>query len=542
MRTRHPMGPSVNSPSSTPPPQSHEYPRRWLILGAIVLTVFVLALDNTILNVALPTLATELDASASDLKWFVEAYVLVFAGLLLTGGALADRYGHRRLLLLGLGVFGAASLVSALADSASGLIAGRALMGVGGAMLFPATLAIIKHVFPDHERPRAVGLWIATAGVGAAAGPLLGGWLVEHVAWGAIFLINLPVVAITGVAAWILIPVNLPRRITPPDLVGTILSIAGITALVFAIIEAPERGWTSAAFLMTLSSAVALIAAFAVWELRIAHPMVDFRLFRNPSFSIASGSTVLNYFAIAGTSFALAQYLQFVQGYGPFDAGVRTLPLAIAVLAAGVTGPSIIGPVGPKPVVVAGLALAAAGFTLLSTAGADAAYETIAASLSLLGVGVGFSGTAASDLVLASVPKDRAGAASAVNETAIELGNAFGVAVLGTVLTTEYTRGLNAAADVPPAARATASESITAAVRLAAELGGPEGAMVLAQARESFAAAMDTTALIGAVIVAVGALLAAAFLPGRRASTPPAAPSSQRFHAPSATATAESAE
>jgi len=536
------MGPSVNSPSSTPPPQSHEYPRRWLILGAIVLTVFVLALDNTILNVALPTLATELDASASDLKWFVEAYVLVFAGLLLTGGALADRYGHRRLLLLGLGVFGAASLVSALADSASGLIAGRALMGVGGAMLFPATLAIIKHVFPDHERPRAVGLWIATAGVGAAAGPLLGGWLVEHVAWGAIFLINLPVVAITGVAAWILIPVNLPRRITPPDLVGTILSIAGITALVFAIIEAPERGWTSAAFLMTLSSAVALIAAFAVWELRIAHPMVDFRLFRNPSFSIASGSTVLNYFAIAGTSFALAQYLQFVQGYGPFDAGVRTLPLAIAVLATGVAGPSIIGPVGPKPVVVAGLALAAAGFTLLSTAGADAAYETIAASLSLLGVGVGFSGTAASDLVLASVPKDRAGAASAVNETAIELGNAFGVAVLGTVLTAEYTRGLNAAADVPPAARATASESITAAVRLAAELGGPEGAMVLAQARESFAAAMDTTALIGAVIVAVGALLAAAFLPGRRASTPPAAPSSQRFHAPSATATAESAE
>lgn len=522
MNVRSPSVPSPPDQSIVVPVGAPAYPRRWPILGAIVLTVFVLALDNTVLNVALPTLATELQASASDLKWFVEAYVLVFAGLLLTGGALADRYGHRRLLLLGLGVFGAASLVSALADSAAGLIVGRALMGVGGALLFPATLAIIKHVFPDHERPRAVGLWIATAGVGAAAGPLLGGWLVEHVAWGAIFLINLPVVAVTGVAAWFLVPRTLPRRITPPDLVGTVLSIAGITALVFAIIEAPERGWTSPAFLATLAAAVALLAAFAAWELRVVHPMVDFRLFRNASFGIASGSTVLNYFTIAGTSFALAQFLQFVQGYGPFEAGWRTLPLALAVLVAGVAGPSIIARIGPKPVVVGGLILAAGGFALLSTAGAGADYATIAASLAFLGAGVGFSGTAASELVLASVPKERAGAASAVNETAIELGNAFGVAVLGTVLTAEYTRRLNASAELPAAAQATASESITAAVHVAAQLGGAEGAAVLARAQEAFAGAMDTTALIGAAIVAVGALIAALYLPGHRSDIVPA--------------------
>jgi EmrB/QacA subfamily drug resistance transporter len=487
--------------------------RRWWTLVVICLVVFILTLDNTILNVALPTLAREFGASASTQKWFVEAYVLVFAGLLLTGGALSDRFGLRRMLAIGLAIFGAASLLASFASSATLLLAGRALMGVGGALLYPGTLAVIKHTFPAHERPRAIAFWGATAGVGAAAGPVIGGWLLETFWWGAVFLVNLPVVLLVAGAGWWLLPRDKPNRSVPLDLVGTALSVAGVGGLVFAIIEAPIWGWASAAFWGLLLSAGLLLALFVWWELRTTHPLLDVRLFGNPRFSAASQAVILTYFAIAGTSFALPQYLQFVLGYGPLEAGIRTVPLALAALVSGFVAAMLIARFGTKWVIVGGLAIAASGFLLLSTLSATSGYSVLLLAQVLLGIGAMTAGTAATDSVLGAVPRDKAGSAAAVNETGIELGNALGIAGLGTVLTASYTSAMRTATDLPADLRDTAAESISTAMRLAETQGGAVGEVLAQQARAAFAGAMDQTALIGALIIGIGLLVAVFVLP-----------------------------
>lgn len=492
--------------------------RRWGILAALCLSVFILALDNTIINVALPTLADEFDASAGALKWFVEAYILAFAGLLLTGGTLGDRYGFRRALLAGLAVFGVASLLAAFAGSGAALIAGRALMGVGAALILPATLAIIKRVFPEADRAKAIAVWSATATVGAAAGPVAGGALLEAFWWGAVFLVNLPVVALTALAAWRLVPAGESSRRVPLDLPGAALSLLGVGGLVYAIIAAPGWGWTSPAFAATVAGAGIALVLFVRRELRARHPMLDLTLFRNPRFSGASQAIILVYFAFAGVAFALPQYLQYVLGHGPLVAGLLTAPVMVAGLAGGFAGAYLIRRVGTRWTLAGGLLGAAAGFVVLSAVSAGGGYLPILAGGTLLGLGGGAAATAAFDSVMGAVPLGKAGSASAVNETGMEVGNAFGVAILGTVLTAGYTRAMNGA-ELPEPLRSEAAASIGAAREAAARIGGSAGQELLAEAYRAFSEAMGQTALIGACFVALGAIAALMVLP-RHTSKP----------------------
>jgi EmrB/QacA subfamily drug resistance transporter len=487
------------------------HPRRWWILFVVALIVFILTADNTILNIAIPTLGQALKANASTVKWFIEAYVLVFCGLMLTGGSLADRYGVRLMIPIGLVIYGASTLVAGLAGDSTVLIVGRAGMGIGAAMMFPATLSVLKQIFSDAERPRAIAFWSGAAILGAMFGPLLGGWMIEHFPWNALFLYKIPIVLITGILGWILIP-RLPTRAVPLDLIGSFLSVAGVTGLVFAIIEGPKWGLASLEFWIVTLVAIGLITAFVVWELRVAHPMLDVMLFKNPAFSAASLSVVLGYFAISGLAFSLPQYLQYVSGYTPLQAALRTLPFALAALVGNIVGEPVIARIGTRWTIIAGLLITATSFLLFATVGPSTGDLMIIVAGSLLGFGAGISGTASFTSVLQSVPSDKAGSASAVNETGIELGNALGLAVLGTVLSGGFTRLL---LESPLKVSAKVADNILATLEEAQRLGGAEGKALNLAAQTAFSGSMDNMSLIGTAVVVAGALVAWIYLPKR---------------------------
>ncbi len=491
------------------------HPRRWWILVVVALIVFILTADNTILNIAIPTLGRALKANASTVKWFIEAYVLVFCGLMLTGGSLADRYGVRLMIPIGLVIYGLFTLLAGMATESGLLIVGRAGMGFGAAMMFPATLSVLKQIFSDTERPRAIAFWSGAAILGALFGPLLGGWMIEHFPWNLLFLYKIPIVLIAGILGWVLIP-HLPTRAVPLDLFGSFLSVAGVTSLVFAIIEGPKWGLASLEFWVLTLTAVGLIAAFVVWEKRVAHPMLDVTLFKNPAFSAASLSVVLGYFAISGLSFSLPQYLQYVIGYTPLQAALRTLPLAVAALVGNVVGEPIIAWLGTRWTIVPGLLITAASFLLFATVSCSTGDLTIIIAGSLLGFGAGISGTASFTSVLQSVSADKAGSASAVNETGIEFGNALGLAVLGTVLSSGFTRLL---LESPTTVSAKVADNVVATLEAAERLGGVGGQALAVAAREAFSASMGNTAIIGAIVVVGGALIAWRFLPKRNVAT-----------------------
>ena len=490
------------------------HPRRWWILVVVALIVFILTADNTILNIAIPTLGQALKADASTVKWFIEAYVLVFCGLMLTGGSLADRFGVRVMIPVGLTIYGVFTVVAGMTSDSSLLIVGRAGMGLGAAMMFPATLSVLKQIFSDAERPRAIAFWSGAAILGAMFGPLLGGWMIEHFPWNALFLYKIPIVLIAGVFGWILIP-RLPTRVVPLDLLGSLLSVAGVTSLVFAIIEGPKLGLASLEFWLLILTAVGLIAAFIVWERRVAHPMLDVTLFKNPAFSAASLSVVLGYFAISGLAFSLPQYLQYVSGYTPLQAALRTLPFAVAALVGNVIGEPVIAWIGTRWTIVAGLLITAASFLLFATVSSSTGDLTIIVAGSLLGFGAGLSGTASFTSVLQSVSADKAGSASAVNETGIEFGNALGLAVLGTVLSSGFTRIL---LESPLKVSAKVADNIVVTLGEAQRLGGADGQALKLAAQTAFSGSMDNMAVIGTVVVVSGALIAWIFLPRRQSS------------------------
>ena len=490
------------------------HPRRWWILVVVALIVFILTADNTILNIAIPTLGQALKADASTVKWFIEAYVLVFCGLMLTGGSLADRFGVRVMIPVGLAIYGVFTVVAGMTGDRGLLIVGRAGMGLGAAMMFPATLSVLKQIFSDAERPRAIAFWSGAAILGAMFGPLLGGWMIEHFPWNALFLYKIPIVLIAGVLGWILIP-RLPTRVVPLDLLGSLLSVAGVTSLVFAIIEGPKLGLASLEFWLLILTAVGLIAAFIVWERRVAHPMLDVTLFKNPAFSAASLSVVLGYFAISGLAFSLPQYLQYVSGYTPLQAALRTLPFAVAALVGNVIGEPVIAWIGTRWTIVAGLLITAASFLLFATVSSSTGDLTIIIAGSLLGFGAGLSGTASFTSVLQSVSADKAGSASAVNETGIEFGNALGLAVLGTVLSSGFTRIL---LESPLKVSAKVADNIVVTLGEAQRLGGADGQALKLAAQTAFSGSMDNMAVIGTVVVVSGALIAWIFLPRRQSS------------------------
>jgi EmrB/QacA subfamily drug resistance transporter len=486
-------------------------PRRWWTLVVLSASLLVIGLDNTILNVALPTLESDLGASSSQLQWIVDAYMLVFAGLLLTAGALGDRFGRKRALSLGLAVFGLGSGLSALATSPEMLIGARAIMGVGGAFIMPSTLSIIMAVFPAHERPKAIGVWAGVSGLGIAIGPVAGGWLIEHASWNAVFLVNLPfVVAALAAGRW-LVPDSKDPAAPRLDVPGFALSIAGLTTLVWAIIEAPSRGWTNPTILTAFGMSAAVLGAFLAWELRRREPMLDVRLFRNPRFSGASAAITLVFFAMFGTIFFLTQYLQGVLGYSALEAGVRVTPIALGLILGGPISAKLAARIGTKVVVTGGLLLVALGLMIVTQFAVDSSYGIVAAHLIVLGFGMGMAMAPATESVMGALPVEKASVGSAVNDTTRTTGGALGVAILGSLLASQYRGDMDeAVSGLPDGAAETASDTLSGGLGVAQRFGD----LGLADAAQhAFVSGMHVAALAAAAAALVGAVVAYLVIP-----------------------------
>ena len=492
------------------------YQRRWWTLGVMCLSLLVIGLDNTILNVALPTLVRDLNANASQLQWIVDAYALVFASLLLTAGSLGDRYGRRLTLGTGLLIFGIGSVLSAFATSPGSLIAWRALMGIGGAVIMPSTLSIVTNVFPAQERGRAIGIWAGFSGIGIAIGPVLGGWLLENFWWGSVFFINVPVIAVAVLAGLLLVPESRDPAATPLDPIGAVLSTVGLAALTYGLIEAPSHGWTDGTILGSFAAAAALLVAFVFAELRVRHPMMDVRLFENSRFTAASISTALVFFSLFGVLFFLTQYLQFVLGYGTLEVGVRLIPVAGALIVAAPLSARLTERLGTKAVVTAGLVLVATGLGLLATASPATGYGLVVSSLVVTGLGMGATMAPSTEAIMGALPRARAGVGSAVATTLRQVGGVLGVAVLGSLLSSVYgARITDTLRGLPPAVVSAARDSVGTASGVAARIGGDAGQALATAAHTSFIHAMDVTVLVGAGVALAGALVALLFLPAR---------------------------
>lgn len=478
------------------------HPQRWLILGVICLAQLTVLLDNTVLSVAIPSLTTELHASTADVQWMINAYSLVQSGLLLTAGNAADRYGRKKMLVAGLAVFGVGSLAAGLAQSSGQLIAARAGMGIGGALLITTTLAVIVQIFDDEERIKAIALWSTVNSLGFAAGPVLGGAVLDHFWWGAIFLINIPVVVLGLVAVVALVPESKSRQGDRPDLLGALLSVIGMTSVVYAIISGPDHGWTSGQVLLPATVGVLVLGAFVVWELRIPYPMLDMHFFRNQRFVGAVAGAVLVAFGMTGSLFLLTQHLQFVLGYGPLDAGLRTAPLAVTVVALNLTGlgPWIARKMGTPVTIALGMSLVAAGLAAIAVLGAGG-YGGMLVGLVVMGAGVALSMPVMANAIMSAIPPEKAGVGAGVNGTLAEFGNGLGVAVLGAVLNSRF------AALVPAAVGASSLPAALAAVE-----AGPGGDAERSAISDAFARGLETSQLVGAAAVLAGGLLAAFLL------------------------------
>jgi EmrB/QacA subfamily drug resistance transporter len=488
--------------------------RRWWTLLVLSTALLVISLDNTILNVALPTIQRELGSSSGQLQWIVDSYTLVFAGLLLTMGALGDRFSRRGALVAGLAIFGGASLASAFATSPEMLITTRALMGVGGALIMPTTLSILTNVFPAHERPKAIGIWAAVAGIGVGVGPAAGGFLIEQFDWTAVFLVNVPIVIAALAAAPKLVPDSKDPKQARLDPVGAALSTVGLGILTAAIIQAPDWGWTDATTLAGFGAAAVVLTGFVVWELTTSSPMLDVRLFRIRRFTGASGAVALVFFSLFGAIFFLTQYLQDVLDYTPLQAGVRMLPIAAGLILGGPMSAKLATRVGTRAVVAAGLTIVAGALFLLSGAEVDSGYSLVATALVLLGLGMGATMAPATESIMSSVPLDNAGVGSAMNDTVRLVGGTLGVAILGSLLSSGYGADMEPAVNsLPPSAADAASDSVGQAGVVAGHIGGGAGAALNHAAEAAFTSAMSTTLTVAAATSLAGAVLALVVLP-----------------------------
>lgn len=473
-------------------------PRRWWILLVLCLSLLVLVIDNTVLNLAIPSLMRDLGASPSDVQWVIDAYVLVFAGLLLTAGALSDRYGRRRMLVIGLAVFGGASLLAMLAQEPWQLVAGRALMGVGGALVMPSTLSILITVFDESERRTAIAAWSGVAMVGVVAGPTLGGFLLNNYYWGSVFLINVPIAVVAIVAALALMPESKgPARGLDPA--GAVLSIIGMTAIVWVIVNGPVHGWAENGVPVAAAVAVLATAAFVWWESRVPHPMVPLYLFRNRSFSGACFSVVLLSFGAGALLLALTQYLQFVLGYDVLTAGLALLPYALAAALFNAVGAGLGRRVSNRTLIVVGLAIMAGGFAVLATLDLSDGYGTLITGLLVMGVGGGLAGPAAYTTLMSAVPPEHAGVGSALNDTVQQVGLALSVAVLGSVLAGVYTASMPA--DAPAAARASIAQGVAVG-----------DASLVRTAKQAFLDAMAVGAYVGIAFTLAAVVVAFAVI------------------------------
>jgi EmrB/QacA subfamily drug resistance transporter len=501
------------------------YARRWWVLATMTVCLLVVIMGNTILNVALPSVQRQLGATHGELQWAVDAYILVFAGLLFSWGVIGDRIGRRRVLVIGLVIFAAGSVAAAFSSSPIELIVWRAVMGVGGAAVQPTTLAVISNVFPPAERGRAIGIWAATAGLAVAGGPLASGAVLEHFWWGAVFLIGVPV-AVLGVAATVaFVPESRDPSPGRLDIPGVLLSILALAGLVYGIIHGGSgEGWTSPGVLVPLLGGLVMLALFVWVQRRSTHPALDVSLFRNPAFSAASAALGLNFFALMGATFYLVYFLQGLRGYSPLQSGAALIPVATAMALMATRSSRLAERFGAKAVCASGfllITLSFAGFQLLDS---SSPLWLLIVILSVQGLGMGSVMAPATESIMSVVPREKAGAGAAVNNAVRQIGGALGVAILGSLLAATYSAHLGRAVDVLPAgARAEASQSIVAtfeAVRRVESGGDADAARAAAAivepAREAFVSAMHVTAVGTALATMIATVVVLAWLPGRR--------------------------
>lgn len=492
-------------------------PRRWWILLVLIVALFGVSVDNTILIIALPTLARDLQASAADLQWMVDAYILVFAGFLLLSGALADRYGRRLMLVIGLALFGVGSVFAPFVTSADQLIALRAFMGLGASFMMPATLSIIADVFDSEERPKAIAAWGSISAIGIVAGPILGGWLLDHFAWPSVFLVNVPFAIAGIIATMAVVPESrAPGRVSL-DLVGAALSVVGLVALVYAIIEIPARGWDDPSVLLAFAVAAVALGAFIAWERRTPAPMLDVGLFRDQGFAAACLSVTLVFFALNGALFFLTQYMQGVQGLDAFETGLRFIPVAIGVMLGAGISAGAVRRLGARVVTSAGLVLMAVGLLGFALIRVDSGDLFVGMLLFVCSAGIGLAMTPATDAIMGALPPDQFGVGSAVNDTTREVGGAMGIAILGSLFATAYSDRLRPQLppNVPEDVARIVTDSLAGAMAVAEQVGGAIGQALVVAAQDAFVAAMALTTVVGSVIAFGGVLVAVIWMPRR---------------------------
>ena len=510
----------------------HGHPRRWAILGVLVVSLLVVVLDNTILNIALPTIQADLSASPGELVWAVDSYILVFAALLFTWGALGDRIGRKKVLVVGLVIFAAASALSAFAVNAPMLIGARAIMGIGGAAVLPTTLAIITVVFPPHERGKAIGMWAGAVGAAVALGPILGGALLQHPGlfrwltgndWGSVFLINVPIVIVGLIAIARVVPESKnpdPRQL---DVFGLVLSIAGLTALIYGIIHASEtKDWLAPSVLIPIGVGIAIIIGFLYLEHRSDHPSFDVSLFRNRGYAVSIAAVSLAFFALSGITFSLPFYLQVLRGYDTLTAGLCFVPFAVGQLLAAPRSATTVARFGYRAVMTTGLVIVAVALLALVFVQIDTPIWILLVVFFAFGLGMGNVIAPASTVMQNVLPLARAGAGSAVQNTVRQVGGALGVAIVGTVLATQYATNLQGSWSqvgdqaVPQAAVDAASESIMA-TEAVLDRASQIPSTVLTQlqdlAFQDFLSAMHLTVAISAAVVILAAVIVGFGLP-----------------------------
>jgi EmrB/QacA subfamily drug resistance transporter len=489
------------------------YERRWWTLAVLCMSLVIITVDNSILNVALPTIVRDLGATGSDLQWILDSYIIVFASLLLIAGALGDKYGRKGALTIGLVLFGGFSGLAAFATSPDMLIAARALMGIGAAFIFPTTLSILTNTFQGRERARAIGVWAGVSGIGVALGPMLGGILVEHFDWGAVFFVNIPICAAALVLGFFLIPTSRDPDNRPLDPIGALLSILTLVALLYAIIMVGDKSAVTSDVVVSFVLGLILLGAFSWWETHTAEPMIDLHVFRNARFSAASAVLTLTSFALYGSLYLLTQYFQFVLGYSPFEAGLLALPVAVGMMATSPNAPKLVFRYGTKWVVVIGSLVIAGTMVLYASNTIMSSFVGGCVVRLFFGIGLGLTSAPATESIMGSLPPARAGVGSAINDTTRQTGGALGIAVIGSLFLTSYHHFADKTKGLPSASAAALHGSIGQALDFASTLPAKQGAALIELSRQAFIEAMRITYPVAAAFIVFGAFVAWKWLP-----------------------------
>jgi EmrB/QacA subfamily drug resistance transporter len=504
------------------PPAGMTDRRKRAVLGVLCLALLVTGIDGTIVNVALPTLVRQLHASASQLQWVVDGYTIVFASFLLIAGNTGDRLGRKACFVIGMLIFGGGSLACSLVHSPSLLIVMRGAQGLGAAFIMPSTLSILANVFSDEAgRARAISIWAGVSGLGVAVGPLAGGLLLQHFWWGSVFLVNVPIIAVAIAGAIAIVPDSRDPSAPALDVLGCVLSTTGLIALLYGIIEGPSLGWGSGEVAGAFAAAAVLLSTFVLWEQRCEHPILEISFFKNARFTAASIAVTLVFFAMFGCLFFISQFLQFVLGYSPLQCGIRLLPVAGVLMVAAPASALFVRRFGTKVVVTAGLVLVAASLLIFSRTTVTSGYSLVVVTLVVIGIGMGLAMAPATESIMGSLPPDKAGVGSAMNDTTREIGGALGVGILGSITTSIYAARFvtesqyHQLVQASPAAAQAAKASIGGAAIVATKLPATLAHALSTAADDAFVHALDATVLVAAAVAFAGALVSLFFLPAR---------------------------